>query len=193
VCNRTKLQHWQPFGELHLTDTPEEWWDVISVGFPSNYQTPMGMILSWMLSIVWVNEYIVSPLTPRSVQKEWLYYFFREVWKHHGLPRAVLSDQGPQFITKFMRELYRILGLNPQLQYLITHRPMARLNILTKSSKDTFESSLPSTRAIWTICFLQLNSHTITMCIHWHSIPPLWSILGDTLTWASNLSRHNQN
>jgi transposase InsO family protein len=37
--------------------------------------------------------------------------FYQEVWKHHGLPRAVLSDQGPQFIAEFKCELYRILGI----------------------------------------------------------------------------------
>jgi hypothetical protein len=29
----------------------------------------------------------------------------------HGLPRSVISDRGPQFVSEFMRELYRILGI----------------------------------------------------------------------------------
>jgi hypothetical protein len=33
LCNRTKLQHCRPSGELHLTETPEEQWQVISVNF----------------------------------------------------------------------------------------------------------------------------------------------------------------
>jgi hypothetical protein len=33
LCNRTKLQHRWPSGELHLTETPEERWQVISVNF----------------------------------------------------------------------------------------------------------------------------------------------------------------
>ena len=33
------------------------------------------------------------------------------VWKLHGLPRAVVSDRGPQFVADFMCELYRILGI----------------------------------------------------------------------------------
>jgi transposase-like protein len=28
--------------------------------------------------------------------------FLKEVWKHHGTPRVVVSDRGPQFITTFM-------------------------------------------------------------------------------------------
>src|SRR5271156_3079302 len=35
----------------------------------------------------------------------------KHIWKHHGLPRKVLSDRGPQFVAEFTRELYRLLGI----------------------------------------------------------------------------------
>jgi transposase-like protein len=28
--------------------------------------------------------------------------FLKEVWKHHGTPRVVVSDRGPQFIATFI-------------------------------------------------------------------------------------------
>jgi hypothetical protein len=37
--------------------------------------------------------------------------FVQHVWKHHGLPRRVISDRGPQFVAEFTRELYRLLGI----------------------------------------------------------------------------------
>jgi transposase InsO family protein len=37
--------------------------------------------------------------------------YLRDVWKHHGTPRVVLSDRGLQFIAGFMRELYMLLGI----------------------------------------------------------------------------------
>jgi transposase InsO family protein len=37
--------------------------------------------------------------------------YLRDVWKHHGTPRAVLSDRGLQFIAGFMHELYKLLGI----------------------------------------------------------------------------------
>jgi transposase InsO family protein len=37
--------------------------------------------------------------------------FLKEVWKHHGTPRVVVSDRGPQFVAAFMRELYKLLGI----------------------------------------------------------------------------------
>jgi transposase InsO family protein len=37
--------------------------------------------------------------------------FLKEVWKHHGTPRVVLSDRGSQFTAGFMHELYKLLGI----------------------------------------------------------------------------------
>ena len=37
--------------------------------------------------------------------------FLREVWKHHGTPRVVVSDRGPQFVADFTHELYRLIGI----------------------------------------------------------------------------------
>jgi transposase InsO family protein len=35
--------------------------------------------------------------------------FLQQVWKHHGLPKRVVSDRGPQFVAEFTQELYRML------------------------------------------------------------------------------------
>jgi len=37
--------------------------------------------------------------------------FLHQVWKLHGLLKYVVSDRGPQFIARFTRELYRLLGI----------------------------------------------------------------------------------
>ena len=37
--------------------------------------------------------------------------FLHQVWKLHGLPKCVVSDRGPQFVARFTRELYRLLGI----------------------------------------------------------------------------------
>jgi hypothetical protein len=37
--------------------------------------------------------------------------FRDEVFKHHRLPRKVISDRGPQYISKFMTDLYSLLGI----------------------------------------------------------------------------------
>jgi transposase InsO family protein len=37
--------------------------------------------------------------------------YLREVWKHHGMLRVVLSDRGSQFMAGFTCELYKLLGI----------------------------------------------------------------------------------
>jgi len=37
--------------------------------------------------------------------------YLHNVWRHHGLPDGMISDRGPQFVSNFMRELNRLLGI----------------------------------------------------------------------------------
>jgi transposase InsO family protein len=37
--------------------------------------------------------------------------YLQNVWKLHRLPKLMLSDWGMQFVAKFMRKLYRLLGI----------------------------------------------------------------------------------
>src|SRR5258705_13003198 len=53
----------------------------------------------------------IMPTTP-TVTAEGVARLFRDhVWKLHGLPEKVLSDRGPQFASRVMRELNRLLGI----------------------------------------------------------------------------------
>ena len=54
--------------------------------------------------------YFVSTVTTISAARA-THFFLNHVWKHHGLPRKVVSDRGPQFIAEFTQELYRLLGI----------------------------------------------------------------------------------
>ena len=38
-----------------------------------------------------------------------------KIWKLHGVPRTILSDQGPQFILKFMEKFTKVLGTKRKL------------------------------------------------------------------------------
>jgi hypothetical protein len=39
----------------------------------------------------------------------------REVFKHHGLLDDIISDGGPQFISKFWQHMLEILEISPKL------------------------------------------------------------------------------
>ncbi len=35
------------------------------------------------------------------------------VYAKHGMPQVMISDRGPQFVSQFMKELYRMLNITP--------------------------------------------------------------------------------
>jgi len=54
-----------------------------------------------------------------------------DIWKLHGVPRKILSDQGPQFALKFIGELTKVLGTMRQLSmayYSQTYGQTERIN-----------------------------------------------------------------
>ena len=36
--------------------------------------------------------------------------YSNKIWKIYGIPRKILSDRGPQFASRFIEELIKILG-----------------------------------------------------------------------------------
>ena len=54
--------------------------------------------------------------TTTSTSSEEIAKIYRdEIWKLHGVPRTILSDQGPQFVSKFMEEFTKVLGTKRKL------------------------------------------------------------------------------
>jgi len=47
--------------------------------------------------------------------------FVNFVWKLHGLPRKTISDRGPNFNAKFLRQVYKCLGIEPH--FSTAYRP----------------------------------------------------------------------
>jgi transposase InsO family protein len=39
----------------------------------------------------------------------------KEIWRTHGIPRRIISNRGPQFASKFMKELCNGLGIERNL------------------------------------------------------------------------------
>jgi len=54
--------------------------------------------------------------TMTNISSERITKIYRdEIWKLHDVPRKIYSDRGPQFASKFMKELTKALGTKQQL------------------------------------------------------------------------------
>ena len=54
--------------------------------------------------------------TTISISAEGITRIYRdEIWKLHRIPRKILSNRGPQFVSRFMKQLTKILKTTRQL------------------------------------------------------------------------------
>jgi len=57
-----------------------------------------------------------------NISLEGIVKIYRDnIWKLYGVPRKILSDRGPQFTSKFMKEFMKALGTKRQL--LMAYHP----------------------------------------------------------------------
>ena len=111
MCLRTKSIQQLPTGELHPLPIPNGPWDTISVDFITELPESNGKdaIMVVVDSMTKRSHFISTVTTLTAAGTAQLY--LRHVWKHHGLPKRVISDRGPQFVAEFTKELYRVLGI----------------------------------------------------------------------------------
>jgi len=110
-CNRTKTFPNKPVGKLTPNAIPSAPWDVLTVDLITGLPLSQG----YNAIIVMVDRFTkmvhVAPCHD-TVTSEGVARLFRDnIWKHHGLPLQVISDRGPQFVSGFMRELNKLLGI----------------------------------------------------------------------------------
>jgi transposase InsO family protein len=134
-------------------------------------------------------HFVDTVTTLSTVETAKLYVQY--IWKHHGLPGKALSDRGPQFITEFMKELYRLLGI--KLAATTTYHPQGNgqiervnqeleqyLHLFIIKDKmtgsDFFRLQNSSMTIIYTPQLLQLFSNFVpyfTFIIHFFLFPTL--------------------
>src|ERR1700761_3855867 len=121
MCLRTKSIRQPPTGELHPLPIPDASWDTISVDFIVELPESNGKdaIMVVVDSVTKRSHFIGTVTTLSAAGTAQLY--LRHIWKHHGRPKRVVSDRGPQFVAEFTKELYRLLGI--KLAATTTYHP----------------------------------------------------------------------
>jgi len=147
LCLRTKIQRHLATGELQPLPIPEERWDVISVDFILELLESGGYD-----SVGKCSHFVKTVTTVTAAGAANLY--LQNVWKLHSLLQKVISNHGPQFVAIFMKELYRLLGIEAATSTAYhpqTDRQMERVNqeleqylrIFVRERQDDWYTLLP--------------------------------------------------
>jgi hypothetical protein len=102
--------------ELHPLPVPDGPWETISVEFIVELPGSGGHdAIMIVVDSVTKKSHFISTVITITAAAGTARLFVQNVWKHHGLPKKVVSDRGPPFVAEFTQELYRLLGRDHSL------------------------------------------------------------------------------
>ena len=114
-CQQNKVQHQRKAGELHLLEIPERLWQEISIDIIGPLPKLNGMNAIMVIVDQFMKMIRLKATTMNISSKRIAKIYKDEIWKLHGVSRKILSDRGPQFTSKFMKEFTKVLGTKRQL------------------------------------------------------------------------------
>ncbi len=115
VCARGKTSNRPPEGLLQPLSVPSRPWSHIALDFVTPLPPSLGntVVLTVVDRFSKAAHFIPLPKLPSA--KETAATVVDHVFRIHGLPADVVSDRGPQFVSKFWREFCRLLGATVSL------------------------------------------------------------------------------
>ena len=111
LCLRTKPIRQAPVGKLHPLRILDLRWNMLSVDFI--VELPLFSRCNAVITVVDLiskRAHFIPMHTTVTAEKATRLFLY-QVWKLHGLPKCVVSDCRPQFVARFTRELYQLLGI----------------------------------------------------------------------------------
>ena len=107
VCCRSKIPRHQPYGSLQPLPIPPGPWRSISLDFITDL--PLSKGYDAILTVVdrFTKMAHFLPCVKTCTSKDTANLVMREVFKHHGLPDDIISDRGPQIVSKILETLAR--------------------------------------------------------------------------------------
>ncbi len=119
ACNCCKSFLTQKVGKLTPNQIPTHCWEVISIDTIRELPECKGYN-TILVAVDRLSKHIHAVPTITTVGSTGVVHLFLEhVWRHHGLPEAVISDRGSAFVSNFSRELATLLDiqLTPSTAY----------------------------------------------------------------------------
>ena len=175
---------------LHSLPIPSDNWDSISMdfifGFPPDVNTNTGIVVfvdrfSKMVHINAVKETISAEETAKI--------FLDTVFRHHGMPREIVSDRDPRFTSRFWRALFRLVGTKLSMSTAAhpeTDGQTERVNRVLEDVLNSFAHSFTNWSDLLPLAEFALNNavhastgHTPFYMNHARH-PRLPSLLGDS-------------
>jgi hypothetical protein len=114
-CAKSKTPRHKPFGLLKPLDVPERPWSSITTDFIVELPPSQGFnaISVWVCRFTKMAHFV--PCTTNITADGMASIFCETIYKLHGIPKDIVSDRGPQFVSKFWQSFCTRLGIKSSL------------------------------------------------------------------------------
>ncbi|GKC42238.1 ty3-gypsy retrotransposon protein [Tanacetum coccineum] len=100
----------KPYGLLQPLLTPSQPWHDISMDFITQLPPSKGKVCIWVI-VDRLSKYAhFLPLSPNYTAITLASIFMHEIYRLHGLPKTIVSDRDPLFLSRFWKELFKLMG-----------------------------------------------------------------------------------
>lgn len=110
ICQKNKAATSSPAGLLQSLPIPHQVWDDIAMDFINGLPSSCGKD-SILVVIDRLSKYAhFLPLSHPYSTKVIAEKFVDGVVKYHGMPKSIISDRDPIFMSYFLREFFKLSG-----------------------------------------------------------------------------------
>jgi hypothetical protein len=110
TCQQNRTLNKKQAGLLQPLSIPEGLWESVSMDFMVSLPPSRGFD-AIMVVVDWFSKMAhFIPTKDEAMAQEIRRLFFSHVFKHHGLPKDIVSYRDPKFTSKFWRALWKRMG-----------------------------------------------------------------------------------
>src|ERR1700720_1700570 len=111
TCQRVKPDRTKHAALLHPHPVPEGPWSVISWDIVGPLPLSRGHNAILVIVDKFTKWTLIEGIGTDLTRLGTLHILRDQVFCDHGVPQKIVSDRGPQFVSRFMKEFYSMIGV----------------------------------------------------------------------------------
>ncbi|MCH82581.1 hypothetical protein A2U01_0003391 [Trifolium medium] len=166
ICQTTKYETKKPAGLLQPLPIPSVIWEDLSLDFITGLPPSHGFTVILVVVDRFSKGAHFGALPTGFTAYKVASLFLDMICKHHGLPRSLVSDRDPIFISRFWRELFTLCGTKLRMSTSYHPETDGQTEVLNRILEQYLRSFV-------------------------HSKPSQWSNYLPLAEWSYNTSTHS--
>lgn len=121
TCQQSKNQTQKKLGLLQALPLPSQVWEKLTMDFITHLPNSFGHTVIWVICDRLTKYVHFIALSSKFTAEDLANCFLVEIFRLHGIPKTIISDRDPLFLSKFWKELFKTQGT--QLRFNTAYHP----------------------------------------------------------------------